>query len=69
MITTVREAWRTALPDNDRHWPLPPLMVLLTVVTGLIDHGQQALPFLLAALQLATAWWLTRSNAAWTQPL
>ena len=38
MIATLREAWRTAVPDlNDRHGPLPPLMVLLTVVTGLVD--------------------------------
>jgi uncharacterized membrane protein YoaK (UPF0700 family) len=35
---TVREAWRTVVPDpNDRHGPLPPLMLLLTVVTGLVD--------------------------------
>ena len=38
MIVTLREAWRTLVPDiNDRHGPLPPLMVLLTVVTGLVD--------------------------------
>ena len=38
MIATLREAWRTVVPDiNDRHGPLPPLMVLLTVVTGLVD--------------------------------
>jgi uncharacterized membrane protein YoaK (UPF0700 family) len=38
MLTTLRDAWRTAVPDmNDRHGPLPPLMILLTVVTGLVD--------------------------------
>jgi uncharacterized membrane protein YoaK (UPF0700 family) len=38
MSTTLREAWRTAVPDmTDRHGPLPPLMILLTVVTGLVD--------------------------------
>jgi len=38
MIATVREAWRTAVPDmSDRHGPLPPLMIMLTVVTGLVD--------------------------------
>jgi len=38
MMTTLRDAWRTAVPDmNDRHGPLPPLMILLTVVTGLVD--------------------------------
>jgi uncharacterized membrane protein YoaK (UPF0700 family) len=38
MIATVREAWRTAVPDMaDRHGPLPPLLLLLTVVTGLVD--------------------------------
>jgi hypothetical protein len=38
VIATVREAWRTAVPDlHDRHGPLPPLLVLLTVVTGLVD--------------------------------
>jgi uncharacterized membrane protein YoaK (UPF0700 family) len=37
-MTTLREAWRTVVPDmNDRHGPLPPLMLLLTVVTGLVD--------------------------------
>jgi uncharacterized membrane protein YoaK (UPF0700 family) len=38
VIATLREAWRTAVPDtNDRHGPLQPLMLLLTVVTGLVD--------------------------------
>ncbi|MDQ1657497.1 MAG: hypothetical protein QOD41_2580, partial [Cryptosporangiaceae bacterium] len=38
MNATLREAWRTVVPDpNDRHGPLPPLMLLLTVVTGLVD--------------------------------
>jgi uncharacterized membrane protein YoaK (UPF0700 family) len=38
VIVSLREAWRTLVPDvNDRHGPLPPLMVLLTVVTGLVD--------------------------------
>ncbi|WP_406385180.1 hypothetical protein [Streptomyces sp. NBC_01618] len=30
----LREAWSTVVPDmNDRHGPLPPLMLALTVVT------------------------------------
>lgn len=34
----LREAWTTLVPDmNDRHGPLPPLMLALTVVTGLVD--------------------------------
>ncbi|MFE4955259.1 DUF1275 family protein [Streptomyces sp. NPDC056653] len=34
----LREAWATLVPDmTDRHGPLPPLMVALTVVTGLVD--------------------------------
>jgi uncharacterized membrane protein YoaK (UPF0700 family) len=38
VIATLRDAWRTVVPDmNDRHGPLPPLLVLLTVVTGLVD--------------------------------
>jgi uncharacterized membrane protein YoaK (UPF0700 family) len=38
MLGILSEAWRTAVPDmDDRHGPLPPLMLLLTVVTGLID--------------------------------
>jgi len=37
-MVTLREAWRTLVPDiNDRHGPLPPLMVMLTVITGLVD--------------------------------
>ncbi len=38
MLTTVTEAWRTlAPPEGDRHGPLHPLLLLLTVVTGLVD--------------------------------
>ena len=38
MINTLQEAWRTAVPDrDDRHGPLQPLMLVLTVVTGLVD--------------------------------
>jgi uncharacterized membrane protein YoaK (UPF0700 family) len=38
VIAILREAWRTAVPErNDRHGPLQPLMLLLTVVTGLVD--------------------------------
>jgi len=38
VIATLREAWHTAVPDeNDRHGPLQPLMLVLTVVTGLVD--------------------------------
>jgi uncharacterized membrane protein YoaK (UPF0700 family) len=38
MIVTLREAWRTLVPDrDDRHGPLQPLMLVLTVVTGLVD--------------------------------
>lgn len=34
----LREAWATLVPDmTDRHGPLPPLMLALTVVTGLVD--------------------------------
>lgn len=34
----LREAWTTLVPDmSDRHGPLPPLMLALTVVTGLVD--------------------------------
>ena len=37
-MVTLRDAWHTVVPEaNDRHGPLPPLMVLLTVVTGLVD--------------------------------
>ncbi|MEU6405659.1 YoaK family protein [Streptomyces sp. NPDC046985] len=35
---TLREAWATVAPDPaDRHGPLPPVMLALTVVTGLVD--------------------------------
>ncbi|MFI6826449.1 YoaK family protein [Kribbella sp. NPDC050241] len=38
MTVALREAWRTVVPDrNDRHGPLQPLMLVLTVVTGLVD--------------------------------
>lgn len=38
MPVVLREAWTTLVPDmNDRHGPLPPLMLALTVVTGLVD--------------------------------
>ncbi|MFD3401499.1 YoaK family protein [Kribbella sp. NPDC058693] len=38
MIGILREAWHTAVPeDGDRHGPLQPLMLVLTVVTGLVD--------------------------------
>ncbi|MEU6016455.1 YoaK family protein [Streptomyces sp. NPDC047515] len=38
MPVVLREAWSTVVPDlNDRHGPLPPLMLALTVVTGLVD--------------------------------
>ena len=38
MLSTVTDAWRTvAPPDGDRHGPLHPLLLLLTVVTGLVD--------------------------------
>ena len=38
MIATVTEAWRTVVPPaGDRHGPLAPLLVMLTVVTGLVD--------------------------------
>ncbi|WNI28088.1 YoaK family protein [Streptomyces sp. ITFR-6] len=38
MPVVLREAWSTLVPDmNDRHGPLPPLMLALTVVTGLVD--------------------------------
>lgn len=34
----LREAWTTLVPGpDDRHGPLPPLMLALTVVTGLVD--------------------------------
>ncbi|MDH6115240.1 uncharacterized membrane protein YoaK (UPF0700 family) [Kitasatospora sp. MAP12-15] len=38
MSAVLREAWSTMVPDrDDPHGPLPPLMLALTVVTGLID--------------------------------
>ncbi|MFC9841862.1 YoaK family protein [Streptomyces sp. NPDC060223] len=38
MAVALREAWATVVPDmRDRHGPLPPLMLALTVVTGLVD--------------------------------
>ncbi|MET8976895.1 YoaK family protein [Streptomyces sp. NPDC004539] len=38
MHPVLRDAWTTVVPDRqDRHGPLPPLMVALTVVTGLVD--------------------------------
>ncbi len=38
MLTTMTDAWHTLVPPaGDRHGPLAPLLVVLTVVTGLID--------------------------------
>jgi len=38
MLVLLRDAWTTVVPDvKDRHGPLPPLMLALTVVTGLVD--------------------------------
>jgi uncharacterized membrane protein YoaK (UPF0700 family) len=38
MSAVLRDAWATVVPDmEDRHGPLPPLMLALTVVTGLVD--------------------------------
>ncbi|WP_328718328.1 DUF1275 domain-containing protein [Streptomyces sp. NBC_00247] len=38
MPTLLREAWATLVPDPaGRHGPLPPLLLVLTVVTGLVD--------------------------------
>jgi uncharacterized membrane protein YoaK (UPF0700 family) len=38
MLTAVTEAWHTILPvQGDRHGPLQPLLLMLTVVTGLVD--------------------------------
>lgn len=38
MHAVLRDAWATVVPDKrDRHGPLPPLMLALTVVTGLVD--------------------------------
>ncbi|AXG82203.1 YoaK family protein [Streptomyces paludis] len=38
MAGVLHDAWTTVVPDpTDRHGPLPPLMLALTVVTGLVD--------------------------------
>jgi uncharacterized membrane protein YoaK (UPF0700 family) len=38
MLSTVTDAWQTLVPPvGDRHGPLHPLLLLLTVVTGLVD--------------------------------
>lgn len=38
MPVVLREAWATVVPDmSGRHGPLPPLMLALTIVTGLVD--------------------------------
>ncbi|WP_369031821.1 YoaK family protein [Streptomyces adonidis] len=38
MPAALRDAWATVVPDmRGRHGPLPPLMLTLTVVTGLVD--------------------------------
>ena len=38
MKSTVTEAWQTLVPPaGDKHGPLAPLLVVLTVVTGLVD--------------------------------
>jgi uncharacterized membrane protein YoaK (UPF0700 family) len=38
MLSTVTEAWNTVVPPpGDPHGPLHPLLLLLTVVTGLVD--------------------------------
>ncbi|MFD4554544.1 YoaK family protein [Streptomyces sp. NPDC058469] len=38
MPAALHDAWTTVVPDmKDRHGPLPPLMLALTVVTGLVD--------------------------------
>jgi len=38
MLSVLREGWATIVPDpTDRHGPLPPLMLALTAVTGLVD--------------------------------
>ncbi|MFC1402035.1 MULTISPECIES: YoaK family protein [Streptacidiphilus] len=38
MLVVLRDAWTTVVPDReDRHGPLPPVMLALTVVTGLVD--------------------------------
>ncbi len=36
--TPLTDAWRTIVPaSEDPHGPLPPLLLALTVVTGLVD--------------------------------
>src|SRR5215211_6579596 len=38
LSTPLRDAWRTMVPAaDDPHGPLPPLLLALTVVTGLVD--------------------------------
>ncbi len=38
MLSTATDAWRTLVPPaGDRHGPLAPFLVVLTVVTGLVD--------------------------------
>jgi uncharacterized membrane protein YoaK (UPF0700 family) len=38
MSSQLNSAWRSIVPDlEDRHGPLPPVLLLLTVVTGLVD--------------------------------
>jgi uncharacterized membrane protein YoaK (UPF0700 family) len=38
MLSTVTDAWQTITPpEGDRHGPLQPLLLILTVVTGLVD--------------------------------
>ncbi|MEC4018659.1 YoaK family protein [Streptomyces sp. H27-D2] len=38
MIAPLRDVWTTLVPaPHDRHGPLPPLLIALTVVTGLVD--------------------------------
>lgn len=38
MSGALQEAWGTIVPDmRDRHGPLPPMMLVLTFVTGLVD--------------------------------
>ncbi|HEY1966977.1 MAG TPA: YoaK family protein [Pseudonocardia sp.] len=37
-MTILRDAWRTVVPERGaRHGPLPPVLLALTVVTGLVD--------------------------------
>lgn len=38
MTTTLNDAWQTLVPPaGDRHGPLQPLLLVLTIVTGLVD--------------------------------